>query len=182
MKKTLIFMLTICVVSFAIPPKGGMAPCLATCCFGPRVGLEMNEGTRLRAVEKNYYPSEYAAGYYNYLADGFWGPLTGESMNEIRENEKLGGVSVKATPASLEERGGCGACFTWYCFGPRVAYELNDGRKIRAIEWWNLFVPVIPQVMMFKEAYDGKTMSEVVAEEGLDIADPVKPESGNKKH
>jgi len=31
--------------------KGGVGPFLASCCLGPRVGLELNEGQQVRTVE-----------------------------------------------------------------------------------------------------------------------------------
>ncbi len=181
MKKILVLVMAICAVAFAVPPKGGCAPLLATCCFGPRVGLEMNEGTRLRTVEQQYLP--YTPGHYAYISDALWGPFTGETMNDIRDREKLGGLPVKSKALTPEQSGGCGPLAASCCLGPRVAYEMNDNRKLRSIEWWyvglsssfcvtGLPLQLIPQIMMAKEAWDGKTMSEVVAEETLDVLPP----------
>jgi hypothetical protein len=66
-------------------------------------------------------------------------------------------------------KGGVGPCLASCCIGPRVGLEMNDGRKIRTLEWLTL-VPVVNIVtilMQCYEAYQGKTMSEIAAAEKL---------------
>lgn len=172
MKKTLgsalCLILIICSVANAKPPKGGAAPCLATCCLGPRVGLEMNEGTKvsndewfgvltslLLGINTNTYMSSYKA-------------FTGESMNELKESENLGGPTINATVP--QDTGGFTPCIASFCLGPRIGLELNDGRAIRSREYL-YFIPlvnIVPALIECSEAYSGKTMSELAAEEGLD--------------
>jgi hypothetical protein len=146
--------------------KGGINPLLATCCIGPRVGLEMNEGTKIRDIEwigfiggLVFSPLRLA-----YTID----PVTGKTMDEVRAKENLGGNPIYAKEP--KQKGGfvpfLGAC----CLGPRVGLELNDGRKVRNMEYLALVpvVQVVPMVLMAVEAYQGKTMAQVAAAEGLD--------------
>ena len=166
MKKLILVTVLLAAVSFAVPPKGGIVPCLSTCCLGPRVGLEMNEGTKVKSDEwlgliggmlVGVNVSPYMAGYQAF---------TGESMNEQKVDQRLGGPMIKAS--APKATGGCGPALGSFCLGPRVGLEMNDGRGIRTIEWFALVIPLVPQAMMGYEAYSGKTMSEVAAVEGLD--------------
>lgn len=72
-------------VAFAAD-KGGLAPCLATCCFGPRAGLEMNEGRKIRIVE--WITLVPYAGSIARLYIGFEA-MQGKTMSEIAAEEKL---------------------------------------------------------------------------------------------
>lgn len=166
MKKVCVALLVLFSMSFAAS-KGGVAPCLATCFLGPRVGVEMNEGSKIRNAEwigliGNFVFSPVGTLY---LAID---PTTGKSMNQVRAAENLGGVAVKA-PAP-KTKGGPMSFLTSCCLGPRVALEANDGRKIRTMEWLGLIpvINIIPALYLPYEAFAGKTMSEIVAAEGLD--------------
>lgn len=167
MKKVFIVFALISAVSFAAPAKGGVGPCLATCCFGPRAGVQMNEGTKIRNMEWMALVANAVASPLG-TAMLLWDPITGESMNSIKQDENLGGPQILAK--APENKGGINSCLIGYCFGPRVALEANDGRKIRTLEWIALVpvVNIVPTVIMLNEAYTGKTMSEIAAEEGLD--------------
>ena len=123
----------------AAQAKGGAGPCLASCCLGPRIGLEMNEGEKVEMLEIlrlvpiiNIYAILYVSYDYGYQAAGGKGFLA--------------------------------SC----CLGPRVGGEL-DKRKIRTIEWLRLVpvVNLYSWVSVGMEAYGGKTMDEVAQEESL---------------
>ncbi len=67
------------------------------------------------------------------------------------------------------DKGGIGPCCASLCLGPRVGLEMNEGKKIRTLEWLHL-VPVVGYIaIIFEtyEAYTGKTMSEVASAESL---------------
>ncbi|OGL47214.1 MAG: hypothetical protein A2W05_09070 [Candidatus Schekmanbacteria bacterium RBG_16_38_10] len=70
----------------------------------------------------------------------------------------------------LSKRGGFRPCVYSLCLGPRIGLEYNEGRKARSSEK----ICLIPffgwawHIMNAYDAYKGKGMSEVVAEEGLD--------------
>lgn len=146
--------------------KGGVGPCLATCCIGPRVGLEMNEGTKIRNMEWVAFIGGMVFGPIRLV--NVIDPVTGKTMDEVRAKENLGGNPILAKEP--KQKGGfiplLGAC----CLGPRVGLELNDGRKVRNMEYLALVpvVQVVPMVLMAVEAYNGTTMTQVAAAEGLD--------------
>ena len=60
---------------FAQEKKGGVAPCLASCLVGPRVGLEMNEG-------QDVYQSEWIA-LGGALVGGAMGGAVGAGLGEF---------------------------------------------------------------------------------------------------
>jgi len=68
-----------------------------------------------------------------------------------------------------EKKGGILPCFVACCLGPRIGLEMNEGRDIRLLEWLTLvpIVGIVTKLMMVFEAYQGKTMSEIAAEENL---------------
>ncbi|MBI5376797.1 MAG: hypothetical protein HZA77_15290 [Candidatus Schekmanbacteria bacterium] len=70
----------------------------------------------------------------------------------------------------VQKPGGFTPCLYSFIYGPRAAYEFNEGRKIRTSEKFCLIFPFAPIVKMIDayDAYKGKTMSEVVVEEDLD--------------
>ena len=87
---------------------GGIAPCLASCCLGPRIGLEMNEDIPVEMVEALapfigivqlwvIYDYGYRnAGVSGALASCCLGPRIGKQLNErkIRTMEWLRLVPV----------------------------------------------------------------------------------------
>ena len=80
--------------------KGGAGPFLASCCLGPRVGLELNEGQGVRTVEWvrlvfwpvglpwSGYEGWQAAGPEGCLANVFIGPRVGNELPERRVRTK----------------------------------------------------------------------------------------------
>jgi len=83
--------------------KGGAVPMLASCCIGPRVGLEMNEGKEILMYEwfrfipyvgqiiMAYGTGYQAAGFNGFMASCCLGPRVGSQLNErkIRSKEWL---------------------------------------------------------------------------------------------
>lgn len=165
MRKIVIMLLIVALFSQGLVyAKGGLGPCLASCFLGPRIGLEMNEGSKIRNAEWLALVASLVAGMG--WAVNMWDPMNGKSMNQIRRTENLGGVAV--TARAPKQKGGLGAGLAGCCFGPRVGLELNDGRKIRTMEWIGLVIPGVPQLLIGFEAMQGKTMSQIAAAEGLD--------------
>jgi len=164
-KKLLSVVVVISVLlSVGFAAKGGVAPLLAGCCLGPRVGLEMNEGSAIRMTEwARFIPfvGSIVPLYSAYEA------YTGKTWNQVSDAENLNAVKVygankqkdKLIPTVV-------AC----CWGPRVGLEMNNGRKLRNMELLMLVpvVNIIPLVVIASEGYNGKTMSQVAAAEGLD--------------
>ena len=70
----------------------------------------------------------------------------------------------------LSKRGGFRPCVYSFCLGPRIGLEYNEGRKLRSSEsiCWIPFFGWALHILNAYDAYKGKGMSEVVAEEGLD--------------
>ncbi len=67
---------------------GGPWPFLASCCIGPRVGLQMNEGVAVRDVEQfSWLPVVGWFGYRFYMA---WEAGQGKTFSEIAAEERLG--------------------------------------------------------------------------------------------
>ena len=167
MKKILLGLCLLATMSSALLAKGGCGPFLASCCIGPRVGLEMNEGTDIRSTEWIGFVSNLVITPVGNIVYGF-DPATGKSMNEVRGKENLGGPAIKAQ--APKNKGGLGPFLAGFCLGPRVGLELNDGRKIRTMEWLTLVpvVQIIPMTLIAIEAGSGKTMAEVAAAEKLD--------------
>ena len=127
--------------------KGGINPCLASCCIGPRVGLEMNEG-------KEIVTSEWIGfgGSFLYLVHSSL-PMIGRAYMAYDRGATTNGVE---------------GFFASYFLGPRVGNEL-DHRKIRTMEWLRLVpcVNIYPAIAISLEAYNGKTMSEIEVKENL---------------
>lgn len=169
MKKVslLLALLVVLSIASAATKKGGLNPCLATCFLGSRVGVEMNEGTKIRTTEWIGLVGNFVFSPVGTLYMAI-DPASGKTMNQIKREEGLGGPVITAPAPS--EKGGPISFITSCCFGPRVALEANNGRNIRTMEWFTLIplVNIIPVTYMCYEAYSGKTMSEIAASEGLD--------------
>jgi hypothetical protein len=161
----IIITLFIPTVAFA---KGGMGPCLATCCLGPRVGLEMNEDTDIRGDEWNGLLWSLLLGINTNLYMSTYKAGIGKSMNDEKERERLGGPMIEAKAPKHE--GGCGPMFGSFCLAPRIGLEMNDGRKIRTREYLYAIplVNLFPLALECQEALSGKTMSEIAEAEDLD--------------
>ena len=66
---------------------GGPWPFLASCCIGPRGGLQMNEGVAVRDVEQfSWLPVVGWFGYRFYMA---WEAGQGKTFSEIAAEEHL---------------------------------------------------------------------------------------------
>lgn len=82
--------LCLAVAPMAIAGKqydGGPWPFLASCCIGPRVGLQMNEGVAVRDVEQfSWLPIVGWFGYRFYMA---WEAGQGRTFSEIAAEEHL---------------------------------------------------------------------------------------------
>lgn len=145
MKRVILLCLTALVFSSSVTlaEKGGVAPCLATCFFGDtRIGLYMNEGKPIETDD--------------------WITLIGNVASRYAVGSLYSGY--KAYEASNSGKGFC-VGFLW---GRRAGSEINT-TKLRSKEIL-LCIPVIqlyPCVVIPLEAFDGKTMSEVIQEEGL---------------
>ena len=162
MKKFLLGLCLLAIMSSTLSAKGGVGPFLASCFLGPRVGLEMNDGSQVRTMEWIALAGNLVCGVGGVI-NGIE-PAMGRTMNEARSAERLGGTAVRAVRP--KEKGGVGPFLAGCCLGPRVGLELNDGRNIRLIEWLCLIplVRIVPAI----EAASGRTMSEITITEGLD--------------
>ncbi len=119
--------------------KGGIGPMLGSCCLGPRIGLEMNEGTPIEIME--VLPLiPYAGGVFRLWLSYDYG---------------------------YKAAGGKG-CLASCCIGPRVGKEFNE-RKLRSIEklYPIPVVNLVPWVIIGIEAFEGKTMVQIEQEENL---------------
>lgn len=87
----LVLYLGLAVAPMALAGKqydGGPWPFLASCCIGPRVGLQMNEGVAVRDVEQfSWLPIVGWFGYRFYMA---WEAGQGKTLSEIVAEERLG--------------------------------------------------------------------------------------------
>ena len=135
--------------------KGGIMPCLATCFIGPRVGLEMNEGIAIKQSEWIALGGQVASGVLSPVSRSLGGLLS------------FGGRAYMAYDMGYKKNNINGALAS-FCLGPRVGNEL-DYRKIRTKEWLTLVpcVSIYPMITIPLEAYQGKTMTEIEAKEGL---------------
>lgn len=145
--------------------KGGVTPFLASCCLGPRIGLEMNEDRSIRTME--WLRIVPYIGWIPAVIDGV-NAFDGKSFNNHLVKEVGGSEIEVATPP--ETKGGITPLLASCCLGPRIGYELNDGRSIRTVEWLTIvpYVGYIPRLFIALEAFDGKTMKEIAAKERLD--------------
>lgn len=167
MKKTLsIILIASILFSIGFSAKGGVVPCLATCFLGPRVGVEMNEGSKIRQMEWIAFIGGIVFGPLRLI--GVIDPTTGKSMNQISAQERLGVPPIYAKAPA--QKGGFVTFLASCCIGPRVGLEMNDGRKVRNMELLALvpIVQIVPVVLMAYEAYEGKTMTQIAAAEKLD--------------
>jgi len=113
-----------------------------SCCIGPRVGLEKNEGKPIESNEWIYFIGAFV-------------PYVGVLIVAFAAWDIGGDNGFKGFLASC-------------CIGPRVGEQLHE-RKIRSAEWL-MVIPVIgliPRAMVALEAGQGKTMKEIEKEENL---------------
>ena len=124
--------------------KGNTEGFFNSCCLGPRIGIEMNEGQTVTTMEY--------LQYLNYV------PYVGV----------VGIVPRLILAVEAGQKNGVGGFFAGCCIGPRVGKEL-DQTKIRVTEWIRLIpiVGIIPGIIHGVEAYNGTTMKEIEKKEGL---------------
>ncbi len=136
---------------------GGIWPFFQSCCFGPRVGLEANEGDPVRPVE-----------IVDFVLFRHWGLLFGVEVGVkilFDINFPFWGVIV---PVMAAQDNGVDGFVASMFLGPRVGMEIKE-RHIRLREWLNL-VPVLNIFTRFSiamEAYHGYTMTDIEKEEDL---------------
>jgi len=123
------------------------------------VVITLFSGTILHAEEKG--------GVVPCVVSWFVGPRVGLEMNEGKDIEMLEILGVvipivRAVPGfqSAGVTGGLIGC----CLGPRVGAQYNE-RNVRTMEWLQLCV--VGRIMIPIEAFQGTTMSEIEAKEGL---------------
>jgi len=120
--------------------KKGVKAFYASCCIGPRIGLELNEDKPIKEIE-----------WDSFTANLFI-PFLGNFISAIYQGSQ----------------NGSGGFFASCCLGPRVGEQLGV-RRIRKIEWMRL-VPVVNLVAAFiicVEAGRGRTMTEIEGREDL---------------
>lgn len=148
----------------AKPDAGGITPCFINCYIGPRSGLEYNEGRGIATMEwisLVFSPARLIMALQAYQ---------GKTMSEWAKENAMDSRPIPAPKGNAASKGGITACLVTCYFGPRVAFERNEGRKIRSKEIW-LVIPilnVVAVILMGLEAYNGKTMTQIARDEGLD--------------
>lgn len=149
-RKVLCLVLGICLTFLAtsanvfadVVKKGGAGPFLASCCIGPRVGLELNEGKPIKGTE--------------------WARAFGAFVPYV------GGIIVLVAVVMQGSKTGLDGVLAECCIGPRVGEQLDE-RKIRGIEWASAIpvIGLIPIVMISADAARGRTMLEIEQKENL---------------
>lgn len=140
---------------------GGITPCLLECYLGPRVGAEYNEGRNFSTMEilqlvANIGRIILAAQAYQ-----------GKTMTEYAKENNLDSRPIPQAHGANATKGGITACLIACYLGPRVALEHNEGRKVRTYDILRLILN-IGTLLEALEAYNGKTMTQIVKDEGLD--------------
>ncbi len=142
-----LMMVALAVSVWAMPEvvqaKGGAGPCLATCIFSDtRIGLAMNEGREIEQYD--------------------WINLAGNVI----------GISPVTRAYTAYENGYKQADMAGFCvgylWGPRPG-RMYDEYKLRSKEIM-MCIPIVscyPAIALPCEAYNGKTLAEVIEEEGL---------------
>ncbi|MCP4725617.1 MAG: hypothetical protein GY863_11300 [bacterium] len=133
---------------------GGYIVGLKALLFGPRVGLEANEGTRISFVEKanlfvplSPFQAYSVNGIKGFLASAFLGPRVGMQLKErkIRKKEWLGLIPVIA-----------------------VTYHLFSSDPSTSMVLMEVAVAgLLSRILPAWEAFRGKTMTEVHRRENL---------------
>lgn len=172
------------VLSPAGQPAGGIVPCLLTCYIGPRAGLEYNEGRKVATIEWIELLAmlvPFAGPVLRFgiiLVMDAMPAMNGKTMSEWVAENQLDTRPI-AAPAGgpSPTKGGFLACLTACCLSPRISYERNESRAIRTKELL-LLIPIVNIVFIILiglEAFNGKTMTQVALEEGLDNAPSAAP-------
>jgi hypothetical protein len=168
MKKYLL--LTIAVMMFgvsSVKAAGGFVPCLATCFFGDaRIGLYMNDGKPIETADWIVLCGNLLGGAISSVIPPVYSSTDGNVTTTVSVSLPLGSfyAGFDAYKKSQTAKGFC-AGFLW---GRRVGGEINT-TKVRTLEILEC-IPVVciyPCIALPMEAYQGKTMSQVIQEEGL---------------
>lgn len=169
------------VLSPAGQQPGGIVPCLLTCYLGPRAGLEYNEGRKIATIEwieLLVMLVPFAGPLLHFgiiLVMDALPAMNGKTMSEwVVENQTDTRPIPPPAGGPSATKGGFLACLTACCLSPRVSYERNESRKIRTKELL-LLIPIVNIVFIILiglEAFNGKTMTQVALEEGLDVPTP----------
>jgi len=150
----------------AKPDAGGFAPCLMNCYLGPRVGTEYNEGRNFSTMEILQLVASIGRIILAAQAYG------GKTMTEYAKENTLDSRPIPPPHprTAVTEKGGITSCLVACYFGPRVAFERNEGRHIRTYEILAIIpiVNLIVAILGGLEAYNGKTMTQIAKDEGLD--------------
>jgi hypothetical protein len=132
---------------------GGVAPCLATCFLGDsRIGLYMNEGKPIETADWIVFGGNAAGGILGNVS----------SYLDLPFGSIYGGYD--AYQKSKTAKGFCVGAI----WGRRAGAEINT-TKLRTKEIL-MCIPIVdlyPCIAIPLEAYNGKTMSQVIQEEGL---------------
>ena len=140
------FLLSMMVTALSVQAKGGAGPFLASCCLGPRIGLEMNEDVDIELLE------------FSPLLQFI--PFVGNAASTVAR------VYI-SYDYGYTNAGGKGFLAS-FCLGPRIGKQLNE-RKIRTKEYL-MVIPIIqlyPWITTGLEAFGGRTMTEIAEEENL---------------
>ncbi|HVO30901.1 MAG TPA: hypothetical protein VMV18_09195, partial [bacterium] len=120
----------------AKPDAGGITPCLLECYLGPRVGAEYNEGRNFSTMEilqlvANIGRIILAAQAYQ-----------GKTMTDYAKENALDSRPLPSAHGPNASKGGISACLIACYLGPRVAFEHNEGRKIRTYDILRLILNI----------------------------------------
>jgi hypothetical protein len=168
MKKILFFMIAALTLGVSsVRAAGGMVPCLATCLLGDsRIGIYMNEGKQIENADWIVVGGNLLGGAIGSVLPPVYESTDGNVTMKVSISLPLGRIyaGFDAYQKSKSAKGFC-AGVLW---GRRVGAEINT-TKVRTLEILEC-VPVVciyPCIALPMEAYNGKTMSQVIQEEGL---------------
>jgi hypothetical protein len=161
MKKLALICVFVCVACGSLlAQKGGAGPCLATCFFGdPRIGFTMNEGQPIETVDWIRLGGS--------LVGGAFGSVTDPAIAGIGSAISLVTMVYASYETGYKYSDMPGFCVS-VLWGNRPGKMFKE-YKLRTKEIL-LCIPLVqcyPMIAIPLEAYNGKTMSDVIAEEGL---------------
>jgi hypothetical protein len=151
----------------SVQAAGGVAPCLATCFLGDaRIGLYMNEGKPIETADWIVFGGNILGSAISQALPPVYESTSGNVTTKVSISLPLGSLygGYDAYQKSKSAKGFC-AGVLW---GRRVGGEINT-TKVRTLEILEC-IPVVciyPCIAIPFEAYNGKTMSQVIEEEGL---------------
>lgn len=169
MKKFLLFAVVgIMLAQSSVQAAGGVGPCLATCFLGDsRIGLYMNEGKPIEGIDWLIFGANIVGGA---IQSAVVPPLYESESDGVKSTVSvtvpIGSLiaGIDAYNKSQSAKGFCAGAL----WGRRVGAEINN-TKVRTKEIL-LCIPIVnlyPCIALPLEAYNGKTMSQVIEEENL---------------